>query len=179
MNATLAANWPALIGAALLVFALALWLATRRRKPRLRQEGEDVLSEGAARAARNRALIDAPPVASFTATTLAGGMLAGEPALAVAVEPEATTEPAAAEPDPAADDLSRIKGLGPKLRARLAELGVTRFEQIAGWSEADLAQIDAQLGAFAGRPAKDNWIEQARLLAAGDMAAYEARFGKV
>lgn len=179
MNATLAANWPPLLGLALLVFAAVLWLLSRRRKPRIRREGEDVLSEGAARASRNRALIDAPPVASFTATTLAGGMLAGEPAIAVAVEPEAALADAPAEPDAAPDDLSRIKGLGPKLRARLAELGVTRFEQIAGWSEADLAAIDAQLGAFAGRPAKDNWVEQARLLAAGDIAAYEAQFGKV
>lgn len=179
MDATLAANWPAILGVALLAFALVVWLLSRRRKPRIRREGEDVLSEGAARASRNSALIDAPPVASFTATTLAGGMLAGEPAIAVAVEPEAAPVAIPAEPDAAPDDLSRIKGLGPKLRARLAELGVTRFEQIAGWSEADLAVIDAQLGAFAGRPARDNWIEQARLLAAGDLAAYEDRFGKV
>ncbi|GAC1404075.1 MAG: hypothetical protein NVSMB69_01490 [Novosphingobium sp.] len=186
--ATIQANWPALAGAALLLLALLYWLLTRTKAPPRRREGTDVLSEGAARAQRNSALIDAPPVASFTSTTLAAGVLAGEPVMAVAVE-EVAVEPAATADaiatatatgtDGSADDLSRIKGLGPKLRTRLAELGVTRFDQIAGWSEADLAAIDAQLGAFAGRPAKDNWVEQARLLASGDLAAYEGKFGKV
>ena len=168
MLTTLQANWPALLGVTLLLVALAYWLLTRSKAPPARREGTDVLSEGAARATRNSALIDAPPVASFTASTLAA-----EPVMAVAVE---TPPPESAEP---ADDLSRIKGLGPKLRTRLAELGVTRFDQIAAWSEADLAAIDAQLGTFAGRPAKDNWIEQARLLASGDLADYEGKFGKV
>jgi predicted flap endonuclease-1-like 5' DNA nuclease len=176
----------ALAGAALLLLALVYWLLTRTKAPPRRREGTDVLSEGAARAQRNSALIDAPPVASFTSTTLAAGVLAGEPVMAVAVE-EVAVEPAATADatatgtgtDGSADDLSRIKGLGPKLRSRLAELGVTRFDQIAAWSEADLAEIDAQLGAFAGRPAKDNWVEQARLLSSGDLAAYEGKFGKV
>ena len=78
-----------------------------------------------------------------------------------------------------ADDLTRIKGLGPKLAGLLRGLGIARFDQIAGWSEADVARIDAQLGAFEGRIARDNWIEQARYLAAGDVAGFEARFGKV
>ena len=173
MLTTLQANWPALLGVTLLLVALAYWLLTRSKAPPARREGTDVLSEGAARATRNSALIDAPPVASFAASTLAAGILASEPVMAVAVE---VPPPESAEP---ADDLSRIKGLGPKLRARLAELGVIRFDQIAAWSEADLAAIDAQLGTFAGRPAKDNWIEQARLLASDDLAAYEGKFGKV
>ncbi len=77
------------------------------------------------------------------------------------------------------DDLSRIKGLGPKLQALLPTLGVTSFAQIAAWSDADLGQIDSQLGVFAGRPQRDNWIEQAKLLAAGDAAGFEAQFGKL
>lgn len=189
--ATIQANWPALAGAALLLLALVYWLLTRTKAPPRRREGTDVLSEGAARAQRNSALIEAPPAASLTSTTLtsttlAAGVLAGEPVMAVAVEDganEPTPTPVAPATDAPAptftDDLSRIKGLGPKLRTRLTELSVTRFSQIAAWSEADLAAIDAQLGAFAGRPAKDNWIEQARLLASGDLAAYEGKFGKV
>jgi predicted flap endonuclease-1-like 5' DNA nuclease len=178
--ATLQANWPALAGAALLLLAVLYWLITHKKAPPRRREGADVLTEGAARAQRNSALIEAPPAASFTSTTLAAGVLAGEPVMAVAVEdaaaPLVETAPTL---DKRADDLSRIKGLGPKLRTRLAELGVTRFDQIAAWSDTDLATIDAQLGAFAGRPAKDNWIEQAHLLASGDLAAYEGKFGKI
>ncbi|GIX20536.1 MAG: hypothetical protein KatS3mg120_2212 [Erythrobacter sp.] len=59
----------------------------------------------------------------------------------------------------------------------LGELGVTSYAQIAAWSEADVARIDAQLGRFKGRITRDQWIEQARLLAAGDEAAFAARFG--
>ena len=90
--------------------------------------------------------------------------------------PPPPTEPA---PSDDGDDLTRIKGLGPKLKATLAELGVTRFDQIAGWSEADIDRVDAQLGRFQGRIRRDNWVEQARLLGSGDEAGYEGKFGKL
>ena len=79
----------------------------------------------------------------------------------------------------AADDLSRIKGLGPKLQALLPQLGLTTYAQIAALDQAALAELDGKLGAFAGRPAKDNWVAQARYLAAGDVAGFEAQFGKI
>lgn len=79
----------------------------------------------------------------------------------------------------AADDLGRIKGLGPKLQALLPTLGLSTFAQIAALNEADLAELDPKLGPFAGRPARDSWVEQAKYLAAGDVAGFEARFGKV
>mgnify|MGYP003120664832 CR=1 FL=1 len=77
------------------------------------------------------------------------------------------------------DDLTKLKGVGPKLATQLRELGVTSFAQIAAWSEADIDRIDDQLGRFKGRIRRDNWIEQARLLSSGDTAAYEAQFGKL
>lgn len=79
----------------------------------------------------------------------------------------------------AADDLSKIKGLGPKLQALLPQLGITSYAQIAALDDAALADLDGKLGAFAGRPKKDNWMDQARHLAAGDKAAFEAQFGKL
>ena len=78
-----------------------------------------------------------------------------------------------------ADDLTRLKGVGPKLAAQLQDLGVTSFAQIAAWDEADIDRIDDQLGRFKGRIRRDNWIEQAKLLNSGDTTAYEARFGKL
>ncbi|WP_226017451.1 hypothetical protein [Novosphingobium sp. FKTRR1] len=159
---------PALVGGIVLLLAAALWLLLARRKPRaVQREYRDVLSEGAAPAQRNSALIDAPPAAAATSVAAVVDTFAE----AIAPTPAAVVE--------GGDDLTRIKGLGPKLRSRLAELGITTFAQIAGWSDADLAAIDAQLGSFAGRPARDNWIEQAGLLIAGDTAAYEAKFGKL
>ena len=77
------------------------------------------------------------------------------------------------------DTLTQLKGLGPKAASRLNELGVTRFDQIASWNESDVAAIDAQMGAFRGRITRDRWVEQARLLAKGDTAAFEAEFGKL
>lgn len=77
------------------------------------------------------------------------------------------------------DTLTTLKGLGPKAESRLHQLGVTRFVQIAAWTPADVEAIDAQMGAFKGRITRDKWVEQARLLAAGDTAAFEAQFGKL
>ena len=79
----------------------------------------------------------------------------------------------------AGDDLSRIKGLGPKLQALLPTLGLSTYAQIAALTDADLADLDKKLGAFAGRPAKDSWVEQASFLAVGDVEGFEGRFGKV
>ena len=101
------------------------------------------------------------------------------PAPEPAPVPTAAAAPAIAAAVGEPDDLKRIKGLGPKLATLLAALGVTRFDQIAAWSEADIAAIDAHLGQFAGRIVRDNWVEQARLLAAGDEAGFAARFGSL
>ena len=117
---------------------------------------------------------------------------------AVAEERGATTEPTAISSDgavsdvlaepvaeaptaetPAATELTRIKGLGPKLAATLAGEGITRIEQIAALTPQTAADLDAKLGTFQGRMTRDRWIEQAKLLAAGDHAGYEAAFGKL
>lgn len=149
-----------MVGAVAVLLVLALVFLSRRGKslPEKR-EYRDVLSEGAAPAARNSALIDAPPAAAI------------EPPPAIAEAPLVTADEG--------DDLTRIKGLGPKISTALRALGVTRYAEIAGWTDEDVARIDAQLGAFAGRATRDNWIEQAKLLAGGDTAAYEAKFGKL
>ncbi len=103
-----------------------------------------------------------------------------EPAPAPTPEPAQTPEPVAPPPTTnAGDDLSKIKGLGPKLQALLPTLGLSTHAQIAALTEADLAALDPKLGPFAGRPARDGWVEQAKYLATGDVAGFEARFGKV
>lgn len=189
------ANWIALVVVLLLAIVVAWWVWGRGKPAAPPRDVKDVLSEGAERAQRNTALIDAPSAASFAASgpDILGGIgeLAAHGAeeeveeaqeAAEAVVPPTPPPPPAPAPTVApagADDLTRIKGLGPKLKARLAELGVTTFAQIAAWEAPDLAAIDAQLGAFAGRPARDNWVEQAKLLASGDTGAYEAKFGKL
>lgn len=77
------------------------------------------------------------------------------------------------------DNLLLLKGVGPKLNTLLVGLGITRFDQIGAWTEEDAAKVDVHLGAFTGRIERDNWIEQARLLAGGAIAEFETRFGKL
>ena len=79
----------------------------------------------------------------------------------------------------APDDLELIKGVGPKLGALLISLGVTRFDQIAAWTAADVAEVDRYLGNFSGRITRDSWIEQAKFLATGDTAAFTAKYGEI
>ncbi|HWK36374.1 hypothetical protein [Sphingomonas sp.] len=91
----------------------------------------------------------------------------------------AAPPPPAAAPASTNDDFTRMKGVGPKLAARLKELGVTRYQQIAELTPADADALDAQLGAFKGRMTRDRWIEQAGYLARNDRAGFEAAFGKL
>ena len=100
------------------------------------------------------------------------------PVAAPEAAPVVATQPAAPASD-GQDNLLRMKGVGPKLNQLLIELGVTRYEQIANWTEADLASIDTKLGNFKGRPVRDQWIDQAKYLAAGDFSGFEAKYGKL
>lgn len=182
------------LAAVVLIVAFVAWWLWGRSKPTTRKrEYTDVLSEGAAPAERNTALIDAPSAAALVTPPPGVGTLAGVGEVVAHAAAEELLEAAAPPAQPAAassaapataapasgDDLGRIKGVGPKLKALLASLGVTSFSQIAAWTDEDIARIDARLGSFAGRAKRDSWVEQAALLAAGDTAAYEARFGKL
>lgn len=180
-----------LIAAALLLVALWFVIRASRRTKVVDKTSGDVLDEGADRAARNQALIDAPrsmeqnfgeitaaanadPVAAAGASADAEAGASVAPTMPVA-EPAPAPAPA---PAPSGDDLRRIKGLGPKLVTILAEQGVTSFAQIAAWSDADVARIDATLGRFQGRITRDQWVDQAKLLAAGDESSFTERFGQ-
>lgn len=72
-----------------------------------------------------------------------------------------------------ADDLKLLKGVGPKLEQTLNELGFFHFDQIAEWTEAEVAWVDARLK-FKGRIERDGWIDQAKQLASGE----ETEFAK-
>lgn len=94
----------------------------------------------------------------------AGGLTAKTSPLAPSTTSEARPVTLAA-PKGKADDLTRIKGIGPKLGKRLNELGIYHFKQIADWSVDQADWVDDYL-AFNGRVARDAWVKQARLLSA-------------
>lgn len=104
------------------------------------------------------------------------------PAAPIASEPDVVPlgpAPAQAAVGPADGPVTQLKGLGPKVAARLAELGITTVGQIAALSDDEASALDARLGTFSGRMTRDRWLEQARFLAAGDRAGFEAVFGKL
>ncbi|BBB10019.1 hypothetical protein [Sphingopyxis sp. EG6] len=163
------------------------------KKPLEAAKPEIVAAEPARFKPREPAPAPAPPVTPPVAAPPSAPPTspAPEPVVEVAPEPAAPppAEPAPApapapEPAPApapaaakADNLQLIKGLGPKLAGLLNGLGVTSFQQIADWTDADIAAIDPQLGAFQGRIARDNFVDQAGYLARGDKAGFEAKYG--
>ena len=79
----------------------------------------------------------------------------------VAAGPKDATHPG--EPD----HLLLLKGVGPKLEALLHSLGFYHFDQIAGWTAAEIAWVDENLEGFKGRVTRDEWVAQARDLARG------------
>ena len=62
------------------------------------------------------------------------------------------------------EDLTRLVGIGPKLAASLARLGVTRYAQIAAWTTSDLGKFDKVLD-LKGRAVRDAWVAQAKRFA--------------
>lgn len=74
------------------------------------------------------------------------------------------------------DDLQRISGVGPAIERTLHGLGFYHFDQIAGWTASEVAWVSEHLN-FPGRIEREEWVAQARLLAAGDEATFARLYG--
>lgn len=172
-------NWIFFLLALAIGIAVAWWIFAASRRTRVERSEVPTTGEEAP-VRRNQALIDTPPAAAAAASEIPPAtpvaMAGAGEAVAAAAEP--VKSPAPAEPRGSADDLKKIKGVGPKLEKLLNSLGVTSFAQIAAWDDAEIDRIDAQLGTFQGRIRRDDWPAQARFLAAGDVGGFESRFGK-
>ncbi len=72
------------------------------------------------------------------------------------------------------DDLKRIRGVGVLIEKKLNSLGVTAYEQVANWTSADIDRV-SQLLDFKGRIERENWVEQARILASGGQTEFSRR----
>ena len=189
--------WWLLVIALLIGVVVAWWAFGSGRKTRIESNlTADVLEEGAAPARRNQAFIDAPSAVAQSEIPVSPPALATPPRTE---EPVPDAAPVAEESDPApqsapatppassgsrnsastSDDLTKIKGLGPKIAQLLQDMGISRFAQIAAWTDTDIDRIDVQLGKFQGRIRRDSWVEQANLLAEDNTDEFEGRFGKV
>lgn len=132
----------------------------------------------AATAAPAKASSEAPSEAVRSGTTLAGEeelaarkgewRYEGERSAQADVQADATRPEALSGPrDGQADDLKKIKGVGPKMEKLLNELGFYHYDQIANWTGAEVAWVDDNLKGFKGRVSRDNWVDQAKILAEG------------
>ncbi|RHW18792.1 hypothetical protein D1610_01140 [Sphingomonas gilva] len=164
----------ALLGLAVIV-AVILVARIRARAARQRSAAEEA-SERLAEIHEVAPVTAPPPPPLADTPVVAAAPLDAAPAtLAGDMEPAREVPAAPAQ----ADDLTRMKGVGPKLAATLAGFGYTRFQQIGALSQIEADALDAQLGAFRGRLARDRVVEQARYLAKGDVEAFESVFGKL
>lgn len=111
-----------------------------------------------------------------------GAALASTDTPAAAEAPEAAPEPAPAKsasadvaaldargrlsaPQGEADDLKRIKGVGPVLEGKLNDAGIFHFWQVAALTGEQIESLEEEMS-FPGRVERDGWLEQAREFAA-------------
>lgn len=74
-----------------------------------------------------------------------------------------------------ADDLKKIRGVGPKLEKLLNEMGIYHYWQVAGWNAEEVAWVDENLEGFKGRVSRDDWVKQAKILAEGGATEFSKR----
>lgn len=106
--------------------------------------------------------------ASAAASATAAAAVAGPVAAAAEDEPDSPGERPAALDGPRGgqpDDLKRIKGIGPKLEKLCHTLGFYHFDQVAAWTDNEVAWVDHNLEGFKGRVTRDQWVDQAKVLA--------------
>ncbi len=163
---------PALFLAAGVAAVVALVLVFAFHKPSY---------SGAARADAGAAVSRAPGAAASAGATGANGSAAGASSSSSSASPASApvtpppddvtigTEPERLESprEGGADDLKRIKGVGPKLEEALHGMGIFHLEQIASWSHSEVAWMDENLVEFRGRVSRDDWVGQAQQLTGG------------
>ncbi|MEO9684467.1 helix-hairpin-helix domain-containing protein, partial [Tateyamaria sp.] len=99
---------------------------------------------------------------------------------AAAATAGAGTKPAAlaAARDGGPDDLKQIKGVGPKMETLLHSMGFFHFDQVASWGADEVSWVDQNLKGFKGRATRDEWVAQAKILAAGGTTEFSAKVDK-
>ncbi|MFT3730261.1 MAG: hypothetical protein QM780_02390 [Hyphomicrobium sp.] len=141
-------------------------------------EPEDIPSEGSAHA-------DEPKFLDETTEDVFGHATDDTPE-----EPAQSEPPQVIEPEPAreskpvvqapvvpaaliegGDDFQRIRAIDSDIEQKLKARGVTYFEHIAGWGASDIKRIGQELE-IPGRIDREQWVEQAQILAKGGETYY-------
>ena len=88
----------------------------------------------------------------------------GEVDVVVTTTPSVQVPVAAEYDEVLSDDLTRIKNIGPFLQQKLNEVDIYKYEQIAGWTEADILTYTELIGYVPGVIQRDDWVGQAQRL---------------
>jgi predicted flap endonuclease-1-like 5' DNA nuclease len=130
-----------------------------------------------ARGTPPRAAVDEPSRIPGAETVKAAGIaLATEEEVASTAGKPARPQGIAQARGGRADNLQRISGIGPKNEKTLHGLGFFHFDQIAAWSQDEVAWVDDHLK-FNGRIQREEWINQAKLLAEGKEDEFHKLYG--
>jgi predicted flap endonuclease-1-like 5' DNA nuclease len=123
--------------------------------------------------------VEAPPKPAAPASASTSAAAAAASAAAAAVTAAATPRQAASTAPLAVggDDLKRIRGISPEIERELGRRGVTRYAHIAAWHRQDIERLSAELS-IPGRIERENWVEQAVILAKGGETEFSRRLRK-
>ena len=114
------------------------------------------------------------PAAISTAVPATVAAAVASVATASAIPAAAAMRPPMA---PVRDSLQRIGAVNGEIEKLLTGQGVTRYSQIAGWSSNEIERFDRLLGSQ-GRIARENWVEQAQILAKGGDTAHSREYDR-
>lgn len=100
---------------------------------------------------------------------------APDPTPDMAPDPASDTKPTALDVarDGLPDELRKINGVGRKLEKLLNSMGIYHFDQIADWTNEEIAWVDDNLEGFKGRVTRDEWVPQAKALARNETPAFK------
>ncbi len=82
---------------------------------------------------------------------------------------------ALSSPDGEADDLKRVKGIGPVIERKLNALGIYHFSQVGAFTEENIRWVNHHI-AFPGRIQREDWVAQAKKLAQGEGTDFSDRY---
>lgn len=63
-----------------------------------------------------------------------------------------------------ADDLKKVKGIGPQMEQVLNQIGIYTFAQVSRMTQKEYDLLDSITGSFPGRAQRDDWAGQAKRL---------------
>ncbi len=159
-------QWVLLLLAFLLGLLIGWWIWHRRRAEITHSENY-----------RDVAPATAPAPAASRVAETSGTVAAAAPIAAAAVDTGDKPKLYDAPLNGKADDLKKIKGIGPNYEKLLNEIGIWHFAQIENWSADEIKWLDNKLE-FPGRIVRDDWQGQARILSHGGTTEFGDRYEK-